>query len=162
MAPGDSPESTVQGIPDTPTIRVIVVQTGRRSKFNIVERSTWKDAIWSEHDSTRHNLTLGGTDASGILRFKSEGFTPEFFLVALGMKKSLLERWCDLKVDAKRDFTAASMHQNYHENNTPESETKHEKKWEMRATSAMGTVVTVEYHDDQTPDNLRVVIITIR
>jgi hypothetical protein len=88
-------DSSVHGIPETPTIRVTVIQSGRAPKFNIVERTTWIDGAWNEHDGTRHNLTMTGTDVSGILRFKSEGSEPEFFLVAVGVDSATPEHHID-------------------------------------------------------------------
>ncbi len=61
---------------------------------------------------------MAGTDVSGLLRFKSEGSKPEFFLVALGVDSANPYRWCDLKVDAKPEDTAVSIHPKYYKAGT--------------------------------------------
>jgi hypothetical protein len=144
----NSDDSSVNGIPETPTIRVTVVQSGRGPKFNIVERTTWIDGAWNEHDSTRHNLTMTGTDVSGILRFKSEGSKPEFFLVALGVDSDQPYRWCDLKVDLKPEDVAAIIHRKYHTHNTSENITKKEHKGTVHRTSRSGTAISVAHYFD--------------
>jgi hypothetical protein len=141
--PSNGDDSSVNGIPGTPTIRVTVVQSGRAPKFNIVERTTWKGGAWNEHDSTRHNLTMTGTDVSGILRFKSEGAQPEFFLVALGVDS---DRWCDLKVDLKSDDVAVLIHQLYYTLGTEEFKTKMRHLGKVHKTTKKGTDITVEYY----------------
>jgi hypothetical protein len=152
---------------------VTVVQSGRRSKFNIVERTTWKGGAWNEHDSTRHNLTMTETDVSGILRFKSEGpKPPEFFLVALGVDKPEnpkyrndpdppenpkrgnhpeppILRWCDLKVNAGPDDVAVLLHPKYYREGTIEYGKKKLHLGKVHQQTKKGTDITVEYYFDE-------------
>jgi len=153
--------------PPLRTINVTVLQSGIADPFSIVEQTTWNEGTWSKIDEGNHALTLKGTDASGMLRFKSSGEDSqfeEFFLVALGVDTSKPWRWCDLKVDADNTETGALIHRNYHTVGTDEYSMKNEHNGSVSLTSARKTEITVEYYTDKQEDEdgiLRGVRITI-
>jgi hypothetical protein len=154
----NSIDASLYGIPVTPTIRVTVVQSGRASKFNIVESTTWIRGAWNVYDSTRLNLTMTpGADVSGILRFKSEDFIPEFFLVALGVDLpeylTLCDpppwRWCDLTVNAGPDDVAVIKHPKYYEKGTEEYDRKKLHLGRVYKQTNRRTNIAVEYYLDE-------------
>ncbi|KAH8934578.1 hypothetical protein BDL97_18G090300 [Sphagnum fallax] len=138
-------DSSVDGIPGTPSIRVTVVQSGLAPDFSIVEKTTWIDGTWSEQDATRHTLTMTGTDVSGILRFMSEGSKPEFFLVALGVDSVRPYSWCDLIV-GNAELTGALIHQNYYKAGTPQNRRKNEHHETVSGVLPSGTAINVKYY----------------
>ncbi|CAM6016377.1 unnamed protein product [Sphagnum balticum] len=84
-------------VPDSPTIHVSVIQTGRSPAFSIVEKIIAEDGFWSEADANQQILTMTGNDVSSMLRFKSEGYKSDSFLVALGVDRNDFSR-CDFNV----------------------------------------------------------------
>jgi hypothetical protein len=157
-----------KGLPAHRTIKVTVVQSGIAPPFSIVEKTTWKEATWSNTDDSNHTLDLKGDDASGMLRFMSPADLsanrdPEFFWVALGIDEASNGRWCDLKVDADAKETCASIHRNYDEKGLDEYKTRNKHKKGESITSTQNTVITVDYYGDPEDDEAKVrgVYITI-
>jgi hypothetical protein len=52
-----------------------------------VEKTMLEDGFWSEADGNQQILTMTGNDISSMLRFKSEGFKSDSFLVAVGVQR---------------------------------------------------------------------------
>jgi hypothetical protein len=76
------------------TITAQIYQTNTNAFFHVVEKTIWgggHSGTWSEIDGA-HVLTIGGSGASGCLRFRSD--TDEFFIVALGIHEG--RRWGDI------------------------------------------------------------------
>ncbi len=73
-------------VPDSPTIHVSVIQSGRSPAFSIVEKTIVEDGFWSEADGNQQILTMTGSHVSSMLRFKSEGYKSDSFLFAVGVQ----------------------------------------------------------------------------
>ncbi|KAH9532621.1 hypothetical protein CY35_18G008200 [Sphagnum magellanicum] len=130
------------------TINVTVAQSGNADHFSIVEETTLNQGIWSRTDDSNFTLTITGTDASGILRFKGSGhFEGTFILVVVGVENSV--PWLDLKASTNAFDTGASIHQRYYNSNAEES-VKRSDPYTSASIPASDTTpeITARYYTD--------------
>lgn len=94
------------------TITLRIAQQSR-DHFNVVEKTCNRDHVdqveWTETQGC-HELYMGASGASGMLRLKSQ--SGETFCLAMGIHNFV--RWCDIVVDLKDDSTAQSIHPGYY------------------------------------------------